>query len=565
MRAYILIASIGVSLLTGSAIAQMENRAKIDHEQALLAFDSILTRSDEILDIRKRVSVRAKAANMLFPRDRETARDIFIKLWEQIDKQPEEEASEKEAARIDLLEHLFPKDRALAEKLMNSVSRVNSKEAKEQGLDFLKGVNPETQRMAFLAYRFAEENPTLSATLLGSISRNTAPSLPIVLARIREKEPVLANYITGQILDRFPNHPSSIALLGLTNVAAYLFPMQPTAVSLDVATSDDQLRSRFMQVGYEVLKNSLQESAESLKAQDLDETGRLIRASGQATVAAILYVLSSRYSPQDSRELGLLAPKLLRSVPPEFHQLITMQAAAVRATLAMVEDSENLEVEIVAAIAKEDYAKAEELIDKIKETPRRKNWLDILFRSQSRNLIRRGDALLALSAARKIESPYMALPLLIDIAKLGHKKKDEGLSTNAFQAILTLLEKLPKGAQAKTLLSVSAETGYFMKEQSSLAMQRAVEIINALETDRSEKASKAVFRGENYWENPDHFLSTPSLISAFAVNGENDLTETLRIAERFREKSLRMLATLAAIEPIIKKGPPKTNKKERKK
>ncbi|MCC7308862.1 MAG: hypothetical protein IT173_14960 [Acidobacteria bacterium] len=538
---------------------QVVDKNLVRYKLAVEEFESVLNRSERIPDPRKFVTVRAKAANLLWVRDPERSRAMFIKLWETIDKQLDDnKAFDKERSRIELLQQLVPKDRTLAAQLISS-SRVG-KEKVDPVLDNLKGTNVETQRLAFLAYRLAEDDPVLAGAILSdALSTNTSPALPLILNRIREKDVMLANYIASQALDRFPNQSPTIALSGLANVAAYLFPLAPSPNVVPEATgSDENLRQQFMQVGYSALKRSLAETDEDLIKNDgFSDQAMLLRKINRAVIGGILLALSPRYSPAQFVEMNAISISLMQAIPRQFVGLISMQIAAVKALLGGVERSEGLDAEIIAAIVREDFFKADLLISDINDESRKKGWFNVLYRAKAKTQLQRGEPLLALASARKIENVAMAIPILIDIAKAANKKQDESLSTNAFQAILSLTGIMKEGMRAKTMFSVSGEMAYFMQTQSSLILLRSVEVINGLSQIKSEQTKPVSYAGETYWEDPDNFLSSPAMVRAFSVLGELELQETLLIANRFRDNALQMLATLASIEKVLSKGPPK--------
>jgi len=541
-----------------SFLGQETDKRSSDYQLAVAELNEVLARVDSIRDLRKHISVKAKATNLSWARDPESSRIVFTKLWERIDKQLDDNSFDKEAARMDLLEQLYPKDRVLANRLV-STSRSSDKHPKNL-LDTMNGTNMETRRLAFLSYRLAEEDAFLAARVLeDSLSENTAPSLPLILNRIRENNPLLANYVGSRALERISHHSPTIGLAGLGAVAAYLFPFQPSPqISLETNESDEGLRQLFMDVGYAVLKNSLSETDESLiKNQQFPTEALTVRKFNQALVAGVLLTLSPRYGSERFVELNAVFGTFLQRVPNQFRGLIDMQIAAVRGVLGTVENQETSEAEIVAAIAREDFGGADLLIGQIKDETRKKLWLNILFRAKSQYELRKGEALQALSTARRIENVSMAIPIVIDIAKFAAKKQDESLSINAFQDLQKLNGQLKKGMQAKTNFSLSAEMAYLMRVQSSLMLQKAVEIINGLSEIKTEQTKPVTYRGETYWDDPDNFLSSVVMLKSFSVLGELQLQDTLQVASKFHDNSLQLMARLAAVERILKKGPPK--------
>lgn len=550
---------IAVSLMATSVRVMGQSKAQKMYKLATEQLDTILDGSDKLRDFRKFIGVRSKAANLLWTRDSEQSRIIFRKLWQKVDQESDEDRTiDKEGARIDILEQLFPRDAVLAHKLI-ALSR-NSKTKGDSLLETLNGTNQDTRRLAFLAYRLAEENPVLAGRVLGdSLSENTTPTIGLVLLRIRDNNPALANYIAAQALERFPSQSPSIGLCGLVNTASYLFPMaSATLVSTETVDSDENLRQQFTLIGYDVLKRSLLETDDFLIGnQHFTNQALVLRKFNQAAVAGMLLALSPRYSTEYFVELALLTSTLMKGLPSQLVDLVSLQIAAVKAALGMDEKSEVSDAEIMAAIAREDFFTAESLIGEIKDEARRSAWLDLMLRSQAKTQLKRGELLLALGTTRKIEDRLMSVPILIETAKVASKRNDEALSISVFQEIQSQTKPLNQGIQAKIMFSVSSETAYFMKTQALLALEKSVETINGLSEIKKAQTRQITYRGENYWEDPDNFLSSEAMTKAFSTLGEIELEETLLIADKFHDNSLQMIARLASIERILKKGQPK--------
>ncbi|MGH7889328.1 MAG: hypothetical protein ACRENF_02110, partial [Thermodesulfobacteriota bacterium] len=463
-------------LMPFSSSGQEIEREQLDFQLAKEEAETILSKSDSIPDLQMMVKVKSKAASLLWSQGPVRSRLVFIKLWEAIDKGSDDNSFDVENARIDLLEYLYPKDRRLAVQLIESARQSNSKSTSL--VEKISGTNSETRRLAFLSYRLAEEDAVLAARVLeAGLSENTAPMLPLILSRIRDKNPVLANYIASQTTERFDNQSPTIALVGIGTMAGYLFPLTPSPViSLESSESDENLRQQYMFSGYRVLKRSLEETNESLiKGQNFNNRALTLRTFNQALTAGILAEMSSRYAPEYFVELTTISGRLIQTVPKQFAGLIAIQVAAVRAAIGRVEKSEISEAEIIIAIAKEDFFSAQLLIDDIKEEAKKKIWQDILFRSQAQSFVKRGDLLAALSTARKLESVSQSIPILVDIAKIAHKKKDESLSISVLQEAERVSGRLSKGMQARTLFSVATESAYFMKAQSLVMLLTSVE------------------------------------------------------------------------------------------
>jgi hypothetical protein len=120
------------------------------------------------------------------------------------------------------------------------------------------------------------------------------------------------------------------------------------------------------------------------------------------------------------------------------------------------------------------------------------------------------------------------------------------------------LEKMTPGMQAKSMLLTAGEIVPHMKTEALILVQKGIDAINGLAAPDQDR--KTVYRGENFWENPDNFVYSSGVLRIFSVLGGREIEETLLIASRFKDNSMQMRARLATIEPVLKKGPPKPEK-----
>lgn len=544
---------------------QRNTKEEIMYNQAVTELDAVLTRSESIRDTRKFLAVRSKAANLLWLRNVEDAKEIFRKLWTKIDTELDDPAFDKEAARIDLLSQIYPRDAKFAYELTDSLP--NEKKSESASLtDKVLGSDRDTARSAFLAYRIAEDDVRLAATIVEqTMIDSTAPSLPIILARIRLTDPILANAVAGRILERVDNQPPTIALSTLGCVAAFIFPYSPSPVfSSSARESDDSLRLLFTQYALATLRRSVLETDEVLRSQGYTDQVLRIRRFNQAITCSLLVVLTQRYLTASFPEVNALSVTLNKSLPPGSNSMIAAQTASARGILGQAAESEVADAEIIAAIAREDFTRAELLIGQVKDERQKRAWFNIMYRAMANVQLKKGDMAAALNTARKIDDVPLCLPIFLTILKTATGKKDEEISLKAYNEILAQAEKQRIGLQAKTLFGVVFETAKMMKEQSFTALRDSISNINSLSEIKAEQTRRVSYRGEAFWDDPDNFLSSSAMLKAFAVAGEIDLDETLLAASRFRDNALQYVARLSSVEKILKKGPPKKASKTKK-
>lgn len=546
---------VGLMILPISLNGQTVNTKQVKTQLAVQEAETILHKADRIMDLLAMVRLKSKAANLLWTRQPDESREVFIKLWDTIDKRTDDNSFEEEEARSAVLQYLFPKDRKLANQLLRKLAKNNKEDISD--FETTSGRSKETRRLALLSHRVAETDVVLAAYILEqSLTENTHPTASLVLSRIREKNPLLANYVVSQAIENSGNLPRTLALHRLGVLTGYLFPFTPMpAISSEVMESDENLRQQFTLAGYQILKDSLTETNEFLtNEQKLGDKSKELRVMSLALVAGTLAVLSTRYAPEHFVELNAIANRLIINVPKSLVGLVQAQIAAVKGAVDLAEKSDVSETEIINALAKEDFSAAENLIAEIKDENKKKFWTQTLLKAQSKAYLIRGELLKALNTTRKIDDANQKLLLLVEVAKAAHKKQDESLSIDVLQeAQKVSAESLPKGLNAQTLFSLAAETAYFLKPQAMQMLQTSVETINSI-PELKKDDEKSTFRGETYWNDTNNFLNSPAMIRAFGVLGEMNIEETLLIAGRLKNNSVQMMARLATVEKVLKKS-----------
>jgi len=319
-----------------------------------------------------------------------------------------------------------------------------------------------------------------------------------------------------------------------------------------------------MSAGYQILKESLLESDETLtKQEQLSKKSLGIRNFSQAMLAAILATLAPRYAPQLYPPLADVAQRLINTLPPQFASAIQAQVAAVKAKIGKAEaapdsDSEVSQSEITGALARGDFKAAQALIDKLKDESKKKVWTQLLQKAQIKAYLTNGEILDALNTARKMEDGSQRMFMLAEISKAAHKKRDKVLSTDILHEVRKpASDSLPKFIRATTLFAIAADTAYFSTPEATLMLENGIEAVNSL-NDSLKDAEKITSSIEQ-----NKFIDSAEMLRAFAVLGEKNMDNTLLTAGRLENKYLQMMAKLATVERTIIKNSSKTNQKIR--
>jgi hypothetical protein len=527
---------------------------QMKYERAKQELENILDDAYKITDPLASVKVKAKAASLLWTQSPERGRKYFLSLWGNIENEKEKTFAKEDAKNI-LLKYLFPKDQPLANELLKKLLS-NNKAEPISSFERVAGNFPEAKQLADLSVLLVEIDATLAAKVLEKgLAYGTAPSAYFAFVRLREKDPLLANYVASRALEIFQNQSPTTALTGLGYVSSYIFPLNPLpATSPEIETSDENLRIQFVSVGYLIIKRTLAETNEFLiKEQRFDQKSLGLRTTQQAILAATLAALAPRYAPHLIPELNELSNRLLGVLPTQVANAAKAQANVAGGTNV---DEDDPSLEIVSAIARGEFDKADRLIFKVEDENKKKIYLQLLWRAQLKAAIRAAELNEALKIARKFEMDIEKMSSLAEVAKAARKNGDTGLSSQILSEARSISPNPDfKGVHARGLLSLAAEMAYFSLSDASLTLQIAVKEINSL--NYTVEDPKRKLPGNDILS----FLDSNELLRAFNVLGKENLEDTLLIAARIDNKAVQLIARLATIEPILKKPPakPKTS------
>lgn len=557
-NARILFASIFLLSCVSVGSAQEEDKEMLDRKRALQELESVLDRSDRIMDLKQKIWVRGKAAAILWPLDQDRARSIFLSLWEFIDKKTDDGSLQEEDARIDLLHFVVRVDRELANSFERNLSRRQNKlvdSGRDSVLDRLTGVDLDSRRRAFLAWRVVEDDPILAASILDlGRSENIPPMVPNILTKIREKDPVLANTIVLEALANFESQTPTAALAGLGTLMTYVFQTMPNGpVTIEVLGSDDNVRNKFTSVSLDVLKRSVSQSDESLsKDEGLSPRSFDFRRLGQALVSSTLTVLAPIYLREAFPEVTTLNLTIRQRADQQMLALVDGQVAAVRAMMGRIAASKSIEADIIDKIVRNDFPAALLAAEKIATVTHRQVWEDLVLVASTKHEIRTKDHAKALSNLKKLNNKEQALELFLQVSRAASEAKSDEISTVALQEAVRIANESKAGGRARSLLAIAADSASISPTQSASLLRSAVSELNELlAPDRDSRAGSAT-RRTGYWDDPDNYLSSNAFHRAFSANGAEDLNETLNIGLTLRSEPLKMVATLAAIEKMVR-------------
>ena len=551
-----------ISLLAPAATYAQSStdQEQLRYQRAIQEIEGVIVDTRKLDDPFALVTVKSKAASLMWRYDRNRAQTLFVDLWKYVDQQRSDSFNQDEARTV-LLKYLFPLNSGLAAKLMKELSNRQGDEASLRAQ--ATGNDPDVRRLANVSAGLVEQDATIAARLLEqSLSVGITPTALSVLSRMREKNPILANYVVSQTLAHIGSRPSIIALTGLHLLTAYVFPPEPySADSNEARSSDDALRFQYFSTAYEVLRTSLQESESLLtKEKRYTENDLRFRAIYQAQMALILAALAPRYAPQLTEELSVLARRLSGVVPATIANLSRFVVARLRGDQT---NTENPETNIAIAIANGDFDEARRLIDKLEDEAGRKSFLQTLAKAEFKVRLNEADLSEALNVARRIENANLRVLLLVQLARAAYRKDDLTLSRliiSEARAALTSDEK--DGLRARVLLSFASETVGISDSDAIDLLHNAVSVINSLSKPDSgtqgldrQPTNMAAFEIND----PRSLVDSPDLQRAFSSLARADFEGTLIAAGRINPLPVQLIARLATSEAALTNRTKKPN------
>jgi hypothetical protein len=523
------------------------------YQRALQEIEGVIGDATKLNDPFALVTVKAKASSLVWRYDRKRALTLFVDLWRYIDQQGSDSFNQDEARSV-LLKYLFPLNSTLARKLMKELSDRQAGEASLRAQ--VTGQDPNVRRLANVSAGLVDHDVTIAARLLEqSLAISVTPSALSVLSRMREQNPILANYVVAQTLEKLRARPSIIALAGLHLLTAYIFPQEPyLADSPEIRSSDDALRFLYFSTGYDVLMGSLQETDTQLKKEkrytDNDLRFRLIY---QGQMALILAALAPRYGPQLVEELNVLARRFSGSVP---NSIVDLSRFIVGRLRGEPTSDDNQETAIAIAIANGEFIEARRLIDKVENDEMRNAHLKTLAKAEFKARLSESDLTEALNVARRIENANLRVLLLLQLARAAYRKDDATfarLIVSEARSALTSGEN--NGLRARILLSFAAEIAGISDSDAIDLLHNAVSVINSLPKPEKDKEALEVQATNVSFEidDPRSLADSPDLQRAFSSLARKDFDGVLIAAGRINTLPVQLIARLATSEVGLSK------------
>lgn len=519
-------------------------------DRAVNEIESVLSELPKVDTAFAKVLIKAKSASLLSFRDPIRAEALFIETWK-FAKEQSDPGFDKDRALNTILKYIYPRNAKLARQLLNEELGGETKgENGPLGSD-------NNRKLARLSSELIDSDPVTASTMLERhLSQGITPVGIGALQRLREKDPLLSDYVVSRTLEHLHAAPTALSLGGLYFLNSYVFPESYIfAVSPSLQPSLEALQFRYFSFSYDVLKRSL---AEDEANKQISGSGPLSpRSVNQAQMAIMLAALSIRYQPSLVGEANALAAKLSASLPPNLMQLAQFTSARLSNQPSR---SENPEVAFALAVSKGDFQEADLLISRLKTEEQRNAFSQMLVKTQARSALKGDRVEEALSFIRRVEDADARLALYIEACAAAYKKRDKTVSRAIVAETRALIPQTGKnGLHIRALLTLSSQLVLMeSRDEAAELLDLAIVGLNALKSDSVASPKTPVEAAWNELNDPLSLLSAPELERAFTSLGALDLDRALDEASKIKNRSIRLVSRLESLQRSIRQPPPKT-------
>jgi hypothetical protein len=558
-----------------------ETRPKVfcDSSRAVSLVETQLSETKMLDDAPRRMSVMTRAADLLWPYERDAAREIFRQAYDLAVKDFREHGDDlvktdisfaytsRPDQRFIVMNAIARRDPAWAKQLAEAVAEEKRRESEqspgatnERG--WKPGVAEETLGVAESLIK-VDLNTSLEMAR-GTLRAPASYTLVFYLLKLAETNQNAGDAFYAEALDAYRNGTAS----DLAYLAVYPFALnrEPASVPLGLYYSPPKgfapgarLREMFLAALFNQIEKKFKapEVAPEVEAQMTTEQGQLL------TMLTMLEPQIARASPALlERALALkgmaqaAASAQSRARAEEFARTAREQddEGAFDRTLERVDGERDpakrdflVASLVMSARGPEDFARAEGLLDKVGDTPLREKLASYLYFRWTQHSVKEGQLDEATRLSKKApELDYRAL-LSFEIAGAALKKLDDrARAAELLDAVAAEAQKAPDTpAKARALLGAAHLYADLDATRASQLLRAAVKVVNTLpdpdfgsETIGREIGNK-VFTMYAIYKVPGIRLE-----NAFRELGALDFESALSAATDISDKYQRALAVL---------------------
>lgn len=543
---YVVLLTCLVSTFATAGTQSDTNSTTTARNRVLAEIESAIVRSQKIGEGIWYVRAQARAAGVLWAHDRARARSMFLALWKWIGEQ-EAKKLDRELARSFVIRALLPKDRALANRWMNDSNSAGPKP--EQSLKTqLGGSDPAVRRLSTLATDLIDEDPIEAAGLLQrSLTVSVSPAAYFALTRLREKDPILADYVASQTIDGLVDRPTLIGLVGIHLLLDYVFPAAHTGGKRLSNPPDFALQNRFFFGAHAILTRALAEQDKTLTQEGgYTEADLRLRSIYQARLAAILAAISPQFSPELTADLNATASRLAPNQPANADQISRFTIARLTGEKSGL--GKDPQSAVALALSRGDFDEAKKAIEGITDEKIKKPHRELISQVEFRTSLSKGKLTESILAARAIEDVIVRANMFLQVSRAARAKGEVELSNLVLAEARAILIKADcSGLQILGLLSLSAQAHRETADTGNDVLWAAISCMASLSRSATENSSRSAAA----WS-PRSLLESSELKDAFSSYAASDFEGAVRAADAIEDPAISIIAKLDACEASLK-------------
>ena len=487
--------------------------------QAML--EEIHLQADRAGEPLKVVKLKAKAASLLWLVDPELGRLRFTQLWTWVNAQPEG-AFNRETARGEVLQQLFPRDAALANRWLRETF-AEQKAADLSLQDKLSGKSPDAKLLTSMATSLLEQDLPLAGTLLQQ-SFDLGYNYPshVALNRLISLDPAAGYALGMRVLGGLKSQSTTVALAAAQLFFNDYYPLPGSPIQSSGAVIDDSMRRQYYNQALEILRRSMQEPAPA----NLTAFDRKQWESHQALLALSLNAMTPKYNASQTEEMRQIADRMASALPPEFSGLRGAMESRVQGSSPPSGSPDQL---LGAAIARGDYTTAANLVPQIPNESLRPMMSRLIAQGRIRSLTAKGELAEALPIVLGFNDATHRVQLLSDLAQAAGRKNEPQFAKYILSLVIEQSADWPCSVnKANTLLPLTPIGN------SWELLDQTVSCLNSLPAAENQ------------------FMSNVSFLKAFQSLAPLNWERTLEAAGALKATGLELMARLAACEGLLR-------------
>lgn len=600
-RIFTLALALSFASLSQQTFAQTTQQAEnapapiCDQQRALLLVKQQVDESKTLDQPVARISVLIRAADLLWPYERERARAVFTEAFDlatQYFRQRGDEMVREKSMLVQLPDQRFrvltaiaKRDAEWAKRLAQTATEDTTRDA-ERSAQPTKGTQNIADKLIGTALPLLEvDRQTAINFARSSLRYPAAATLPVFLFKLAETDraaadqffqEALAAYAQGRMMDLYY---LSVYPFALNDAISYVTPSMYYMPPKNFAPNP-KLQEAFLQTLFARIERSLREQSEAVNssASTSDESEPYLPGLASVSVAlAKLEPLIAQHQPGYAERLANLKTSVGATLNANQQAQVAGEAKVAedsrRDEALSVEDLFERKVEevekesnadkrdfliaqVILISLKADFQRVEKLLDKVSDSKLQsqlRNWFYFRLAQQA---IYDGLFDEALRLAAKVEElDHRAYLLFENASAIIKRLSDKARARELLDEVAAAALKAPNTIEkARSLLGVAYLFAKLDPLRASEVMNEAVKTINRLDhPDFTDSSIIRAIEGHLFSMGAAYNMPGINLENAMRELGAKDFDGALWLSKNLEDKAQRATAVLALSTPCLEK------------